>query len=142
MLADASNLSGTLLVVDGQRKGSRAGVFYQPASRVVQRSFSETGRNRAHFAVASAFWRPINYERTAVLGRSSGHMEDAMSMRHREEGVSEAWLRMRTAARTRTGSVFRCACRGRLLCVRWPGGIIEVPDGRREHHKIDVGSIY
>ena len=64
-----------------------------------------------------------------------------MRVCRREEDVSEACLRMRTAARAQRGLVLTCACRGRLLCIRWAGGILEVPNVRRERRKIDVGSI-
>ena len=64
-----------------------------------------------------------------------------MRVCRRGEDVSEACLRMRTAARAQRGVVLTCACRGRLLCIRWAGGILLVPDVRRERRKIDVGSI-
>ena len=88
-----------------------------------------------------AFGRQINYDRSAGLARSQRRAECAMRVCRRGEDVSEACLRMRTAARAQRGVVLTCACRGRLLCIRWAGGILEVADVRRERRKIDVGSI-
>ena len=64
-----------------------------------------------------------------------------MRVCRRGDGVSEACLRMRTAARTQSGFVLTCACRVHLLCIRWAGGILYVPDARRKRRKIDAGSI-
>ena len=142
MLAGASAIvAGTLSTADEKHQEFGAGVFHHLADRVVHESVKNIDRNHPHFAVASAFGRQINYDRSAGLARSQRRAECAMRVCSRGEDVSEACLRMRTAARAQRGVVLTCACRGRLLCIRWAGGILEVPDVRRERRKIDVGYI-
>ena len=77
--------------------------------------------------VAAAFWRLGNYEACAVSACSRGRRYGASGVRGRAGHASEAWLRVRTAVRTKMVRVCACAESANLLCIGVTGSMPVVP---------------
>jgi hypothetical protein len=140
-LAGARYVYGSAAGRAGGAGGCRAGLIRPAMLRSVPSSSSPGDRNRVHFHVAGAFWRLGNYEACAVSACSRGRRDGASGVQGRAGHVSEAWLRVRTAVRTKMVRVCAYAESANLLCIGVTSGMPVIPVSCGYAEKNHVSSI-